>query len=94
MAVVAVVCPVADPPAMVRYQNRRVSDVANKIVDLFVAAEALVTTACMKLVSLQVVGAHNSSMTECQWKVSSNTARSAMMRVLTSHAQPQTAPRT
>lgn len=49
MAMVAVVCPVADPPAMVRYQNRRVSDVANKIVDLFVAAEALVTTAYIEL---------------------------------------------
>lgn len=45
MAMVAVVCPMADPPAMVRYQNRRVSDVANKIIDLFVAAEALMTTA-------------------------------------------------
>lgn len=45
MAMVAVVCPMADPPAVVRYQNRRVSDIANKIVDLFVAAEALMTAA-------------------------------------------------
>ena len=66
MAMVAVMRPVADSPAMVRYQNRRVSDVANKIVDLFVAAEALMTTACTNLDSVQVVGAHNSSVTKWQ----------------------------
>lgn len=48
MAVVAVVSPVADPPAMVRYQNRGVGNVANQVIDLFAAAEALVATAHLK----------------------------------------------
>ncbi len=48
MAMIAVVSPVADSPAMVWYKNGRVSDVSNQVIDLFVAAEALVTTACME----------------------------------------------
>lgn len=45
---VAVVCPVTDPPAVVRYQDRGMGDVTNKVVDLLVAAETLVTTARLR----------------------------------------------
>jgi hypothetical protein len=45
MAMVGVVCPVADPPAMVGHQDRAVHYVAHQIIDLAAVAEALVPAA-------------------------------------------------
>jgi hypothetical protein len=45
VAVIAVVCAVADAPAVVRHQDAGVRDVANKVVQVPAVAEALVTAA-------------------------------------------------
>ena len=45
MAMIVVVGSVTDPPTMIRYKNGGVCDVAHNIIDLLVAAEALMATA-------------------------------------------------
>lgn len=42
---VTVMCAMADPPSVVRYQDGRMCDVANKIIHCPVVAETLVATA-------------------------------------------------
>lgn len=56
---VAVVSPVTDPPAMVWYKDGRMGDIPDQVIDLFVAAEALVTTARTKYGVC--TGLHNSA---------------------------------
>lgn len=97
MAMIAVVSPVADPPAMVRYKDRGVSNVANQVIDLFVAAEALVTTADVKknlCTSCGTKQQHDKGYPKCSERYQATTQGGYGLRVLTSHAQPQTAPRT